>query len=231
MGNTASIHNCYKYVTDRICCRAENDVERGGKYFCTHFPFHKELFYSIPVPSHEISRIGAHQNSFYIPSTTTIASNPSSTSSARLATILTPHSSQATTISKSSSAEEEIQNWYDIDLPRVYRPLSAPVDMPDSMHHRRGDRGTIIFMPEKRTAASELSHKEIPGIHKTVQKRSLWTKTKDRVMGGRRRQVQLQNYLTKHKSDEIKPDVKTESETSTIPCVTRLHQGMLESDL
>lgn len=144
---------------------------------------------------------------------------------------MTPHSSLATTISDTNS--EEAQNWYDIDLPPVYRPLSTPIKN-QVVHRFRGDandRGTIIFIPEHPIERSEQTKMEVPGIHNTsvYKKRTLWTKTKDRLMGNRR-QIQIQNYLEKHKSEEMNPDVKVDIETER-PGTTRLCKGFLESAL
>ncbi|XP_063705708.1 uncharacterized protein LOC134834846 [Culicoides brevitarsis] len=207
MGNSFSVTDCCHQLVDRMCCRtakSDFDVEKG-------------------VPQQEISKLGIpQQSSFYIPSSTTTENPPSSTSSTRIAAILSSNSSQATTWSKSGS-EEEIQKWTDIDLPRIYQPLSAPIDTPENVQRfrRGGDRGTIVFVSEMPKVTRQ---KEIPGIHSLTQKRTIWTKTKDRILGTKRRQMQIQNYLAKHKSDEISP----ENEGKDVP---RAQLGVLESDL
>lgn len=224
MGNISSIFVYLRNVTDRLCCRAletNYDVEKSGTYF---LPSNDKII-TKTFSETEQPKAVCGQSSFYIASTTTIYQSP----------VLTPQSSIATTISNSSS-DIEIQNWCEIDLnePRVYRPLSTPIKDSEIFRRFRGDindRGTIIFIPEDHQANESQRNKEVPGVHNSEdQKRTLWTKTMNRLRGSRR-QMLIQNYLAKHKSDEVHAaDLKIDIETGPSE-VSRVRNGVIESDL
>lgn len=105
---------------------------------------------------------------------------------------------------------------------------------PENVQRFRGDfndRGTIVFTPENSFNRTERTRNEVPGIHNLTgnKDKSVWTKAKDR-MTYRRRHMQIQKHLAKHKSDEMKPDINVDSDTRQREA-TRLRDGVLESDL
>lgn len=139
------------------------------------------------------------------------------------------HSSIATTVSKSTS--EDIQTWHDIDLPRVYRPLSTPINMTPEKAYRFGAEGTIMFIPEHLDVHSNQKKVEIAGVHAANgnRKPNIWQKTKERLLGNRRH-IKIQSFLKQQKSEDS--EIKDETvATVEITRSSRYINGVLESDL